>query len=194
MDGNVNNNKNWWKSILIVVAVGFIALYMYNEHVERQKEEYGLALKSAYDLIVENEDETYACGNLLDNVWRNSIFHISDSKTNKYTKQNGQFVKDFNVAIERLNKDKSYSKKIENIENQIIELNQLKKTLNDNVPRKFTQVNDVIVQMIDLYVKRCILIAHPAGSYNDWTGRINDLSIDEQDLYLQITELEPFEL
>ena len=167
---------------------------MYNERVERQKEEYGLALKSAYELITENEEETYACGDLLANVWRNSIFHISDSKTNKYTKQNGQFVKDFNIAIERLNNDKSYSKKIENIENQITELTQIKKTLNDNVPQKFTQLNDVFVQMIELYVKRCILVAHPIGSYNDWTDRVEETLSEEQELYLQIAELEPFEL
>ena len=52
-------------------------------------------------------------GNLIHDVWYNTIYKESDSKTDKYTKTNHSFNEDFNTSLTALMSDDDFKKDIE---------------------------------------------------------------------------------
>ena len=62
--------------------------------------------------MLSDASQAESMGNLIMNVWHNAIWKKSDDETNKYTMVNGEFVSDFNDALQILFNDEAFVKKV----------------------------------------------------------------------------------
>ena len=77
--------------VLLAVAIcGYFGVNKYKSYVYQQK------LNSIIYIIIDSGAEAEECGNLIHSVWYNTIFYVSNTDTDKYTKTNGCFNDDFN--------------------------------------------------------------------------------------------------
>ena len=127
-------------TIIIAAAITAIGVQTHKKNVaakvaaeaQKQSEEYGTNLNMAAYSILSGASDAETCGNLIKQVWYNSIYEQNDSKTDKYTKPNGYFVSDFNDALKNLFLDSSFNDQIEDINDNKDTVNSLMKKLKNH--------------------------------------------------------------
>ena len=179
--------KKLINSIIAIVVLLVIAFAVQKVHsVSNYERAVGEVLeeinKSTKDL-----NESYS---LMIDVWKNGIWKDHDKETDPYVYPNGVEVKDFDEALGNLYDDKKFIKKIDRLNEVQQNLRSLKFDLED-APNKYSEMNEILVRMIDLYVDACMQVINPIGSYNDITEEhevntteFNDL-MEELDAYLE---------
>ena len=179
----INSKKSKKKKICIsIIAIFIISLFVgglciYNyfskEHKKNEIEMYQIDLENISSDILSGAAEAEDCGNLIRDVWYNSIWKEDDSETDKYTKKNGKFNEDFNDSLSALFSDEDFSKKIESIKNNRSEVKEQMKDMK-NPPEEYEEAYDALKEYYDNYLALTNLCIDQSGNYNKYSSDFSD--------------------
>lgn len=177
-------------TIIIAAAITAIGVQTHKENVaakaaaeaQKQSEEYGTNLNMASYSILSGASDAETCGNLIKQVWYNSIYEQSDSKTDKYTKPNGYYVSDFNDALKNLFLDSSFSGQIADIKDNRDTVNSLMKKLK-NPPEEYKDAYESISKLYDAYIALTNLAIDPSGNLQTYSQNFNDADNETLNCY-----------
>lgn len=112
-------------------------------------------------------------GNLIKNVWYNTIFEKYDDETDKYTLENGFFVSDFNDALSNLFSDEEFKNVISGIKSNQNEVTELMKLLK-NPPKKYEEAYSALKAYYDDYLILTKMVISPTGSLSSFSEDFNN--------------------
>ena len=136
-------------------------------------EEYSANLEMAAYSMIASAGQAEECGNLIKQVWYNAIYEERNTSTDKYTRPNGYFVKDFNDALNNLFEDSSFQTRIRNIEKNQDTMNSLMKELK-NPPEEYADAYEAVSELYDAYLTLTNLVVNPTGSLQTYSSDFND--------------------
>lgn len=181
----VRLNKGGYKKVsLIIISIVIIlaAVFFGFRYINQQKAQrifeasfnaYIENLYTAQALMLAGGSEAESLCNLTANVWQNAIYEESDITTDKYTKPNGFFVDDFNIALTNLYKDSSTKAKITGIESNQSDVQTVIRDL-QNPPVGLENCYETITELYTAYKGLTNLAINPTGSYNTFTSSKNE--------------------
>lgn len=112
-------------------------------------------------------------GNLIKDVWYNTIFEKYDEETDKYTLENGFFVSDFNDALSNLFSDEEFKNVISGIKSNQNEVTELMKSLK-NPPKEYEEAYSALKAYYDDYLSLTKIVISPTGSLNSFSDDFNN--------------------
>lgn len=112
-------------------------------------------------------------GNLIKDVWYNTIFEEYDEETDKYTLENGVFVSDFNDALSNLFSDEEFKNVISGIKSNQNEVTELMKSLK-NPPKEYEEAYLALKAYYDDYLSLTKIVISPTGSLNSFSDDFNN--------------------
>lgn len=125
-------------------------------------------------------------GNLIIKVWGNAILSKADEETDKYTKQNGKFVSDFNDALGNLWSDKEFNEQVSALsDNQKDIKDRMKNMLNP--PEGFENAFSALEAMYNSYISFSNIVLRCEGSLNSFS---EDFSSADESLSQMFTAAE----
>lgn len=177
-------------TVIAAATIAAIGVQMHKKNVaakvaaeaQKQGEEYGTNLNMAAYSILSGASDAETCGNLIKQVWYNSIYEQSDSKTDKYTKPNGYYVSDFNDALKNLFLDSSFNDQIEDINDNKDTVNSLMKKLK-NPPEEYKDAYESISKLYDAYLSLTNLATDPTGNLQTYSQNFNDADNETLNCY-----------
>ena len=143
---------------------------------KREKEYRDDFYNLAYD-ILSGAAEVEKCGNLIRNVWYNTIWEEDDSETDMYTKNNGVFYDDFNDALGVLFASETYKEYVKNINKYKTDTGSAILKLSDH-PTKYDDSYNDLKEFYDDFISFSNSCLNPIGSYNTYSS--NFTSSDNQ--------------
>ena len=162
--------------ILVIIAGAFGLKYSNEQKAIKQAEEASKKYREDLETIslsmLSGAVTAETCGNLMKKVWSNAIYEKADYETDKYTKENGRFVDDFNDALLNLYIDNDYSKKIESIESNQESVAQSMKDMK-NPPDDWKDAYDDLKSLYDAYIKLTNMAVNPTGSLQTFSNDFN---------------------
>lgn len=173
--------------LVIIVVLAVICTKLSNEKAQAEKlaDEYSAAIeeqnavqKSAaryrenYDRLVlamlDDAALSEKSGNLIIQVWHNTIYEKQDSSTDKYTKVNGKFVDDFNDALANLFSDESFNADMETLQsNQQAIKADMKGMVNP--PEGCENEYKALKDLYDSYLAFVNHVVYCEGSFNSFS-------------------------
>lgn len=189
----VKVNKNIKKIIAFIavaIVVAIIAVFgiqqqkKQNEAKEAAKksQEYGENLELATLTMLTGAADAETCGNLIKQVWYNSIYEKRDTTTDKYTRPKGYFEPDFNKALSNLYYDSSFSSKVSGIKDNQSSVQKLMKNLK-NPPEEYKDAYDALSKLYDAYTKLTNLAIDPAGSLQTFSDNFTEADTEFSNCY-----------
>lgn len=170
-------------SIIVVVIVAIIAVFGIRVvQKQKAKQEYASNLELATFTMLSGASEAEACGNLIKQVWYNSIYEERNPSTDKYTRPNGRFVSDFNDALGNLFSDSTFINKIESIETNQSTVQSLMKDLK-NPPEEYEDAYAALSEFYDAYMKLTNLVTNPTGSLRTFSSDFSDADTETYNGY-----------
>lgn len=161
--------------IALVIAALIVSTIVKQNNAEKNSAAYASKLDSISETMILGASEAESVGNLIKLVWYNSIYEVSDSKTNKYTKKNGygSFYDSFNDALGNLFNDSSFIE-----DTLIIEMNQsdvedLMKSLK-NPPEEYDDAYDAVKDCYEAYLELTNLALNPSGNLQTYSSNFNN--------------------
>ena len=142
------------------------------QKAEEDKQSYSSNLTLVTHSIISGAAKAEEVGNLIHSVWRNAIYEESDLKTDKYTKENGRFVDDFNDALGNLYVDEEFLALILEIQASQESVGDMMKSL-QNPPEEYADAHEAISEMYDAYLSLTNLVTNPSGSLQTFTENFN---------------------
>lgn len=112
-------------------------------------------------------------GNLIKDVWYNTIFEKHDEETDKYTLENGFFVSDFNDALGNLFSDEEFKNVISGIKSNQNEVTELMKSLK-NPPKEYEDAYSALKAYYDDYLILTKMVISPTGSLSSFSEDFNN--------------------
>lgn len=168
------------KKPLIIVAVilifAIIASAISFTYYKKQKtiEDYQSNLSLATSTMLNSAVKAEDAGNLIHDVWYNTIYEKSDSRTNKYTHSSGYgFNSDFNTSLNALFSDEEFSSQIDDINESKDLVNSLMKSLS-NPPKQYAEAYAAIKELYDAYLDITNCATNPTGSLTTFSSTFND--------------------
>lgn len=176
--------------VALVVCIIAICGGLYFKKVSEQKkiDEYNTYIdnvNSACDNMLSSGATSENVCNLTRSVWCNAIYKKSDKSTDKYTKEYGFYVSDFNEALQNLFKDKDVQKKITSIEDSQSSVNEMMKKL-QNPTDDLKDCHDAIFELNEVYNSLVSLATDPSGNYTSYSSSVNTTINDFKNKYTNI--------
>ena len=177
-------------AVIVAVIITAVGVQIHKKNVaekakaeaQKQSEEYGTNLNMAAYSMLSGASDAETCGNLIKQVWYNAIYEERDSVTDKYTRPNGYFVSDFNVALQNLFLDSDFSIQIENINDNKDAVNSLMKKLK-NPPEEYKDAYESLSELYDAYISLTNLATDPTGSLQTYSQNFNDADSETLNCY-----------
>lgn len=152
------------------------------EEYEKRVKSYAANLELATYSMLTGASDAESCGNLIEQVWYNSIFEKYDDETNKYTRPNGYFVSDFNDALGNLFEDTSFQSKISSIGDNQKTVGSLMKELK-NPPEEYKDAYEAISKLYDAYLSFTNIVTNPSGNLQTFSSNFNDADTETLNCY-----------
>lgn len=173
--------------IVVFAIVSLIGIKQYknkkaNEEYEQRVTAYSTELKSVSYAMLSGAGDAETCGNLIKQVWSNTIYRKSDDETDKYTKEYTKdygygrsitFVPDFNDALENLFSDEDFSSKIKSIKDGQETVQSSMKALK-NPPEEYKDAYEKLTELYDAYLSFTNIVVSPSGSLQTFSENLND--------------------
>lgn len=159
--------------VAIITAVIFSAIQIFNIRKEEASDAYRFSLKTTLNTILDGGIDSEKCGNLVINVWHNSIWKESDVETDKYTMKDGVFYDDFNDALQALYADSDFMVLVDSVEQNQDEVGRYMRDLK-NPPEDFAEAYDEIKELYDEYLTLSNMCIDPNGSLQTYSEKFND--------------------
>jgi hypothetical protein len=183
----INMNKKTKKlilGILVFLLIGIVSGVGYKTYSDYKiKKEYVEAynsyidnLKMARILMLDGGSKAETLCNLTIDVWGNSIYEKSDSKTDKYTKTSsgyGAFYSDFNDALTALYKDWDTVETVKNIQSNQKSVKDIMKKLQES-PEGLDKCYSTVSDLYEKYKTLTDLAVAPSGNYSGFSTNKND--------------------
>ncbi len=142
------------------------------KQAEREKEEknnqYEQNLRTILDLMFDGGIIAENCGNVIQSVWNNSIYKIQDSESDMFTlDSNGDFLDDFNEALDGLYNDKEFGKSLSLLSDNQEKVTKLMRDLK-NPPEEWKDAYSDLLIYYDVYFDFTELMLHTNCSLNEF--------------------------
>ena len=177
---------------IVVSLVVFIGVIFGASRVIKQnaKAEYGKKLKEVSLLMLDGASDAETSGNLIKQVWYNSIYEERSSSTDKYTRPDGYFVSDFNKALGNLFDDDDFSSKIDSIKSNQEHVEKLMKEMKKSATTEnfcnLQEAYEDLQKYYDSYVKLTNLVINPTGSLQTFSNDFNDADTAVSNAYSKV--------
>lgn len=169
--------------VAAAISAAFIIIFISVGQYHRGKsKEYYETLKTATNLMYLGASDAENCGELIRDVWYNSIYRESDERTDKYTKYRGYFLPDFNTALGNLYNDSGFISKVESIKTNQKAVNSLMKKLKDP-PEEYKDAHEAIIKLHDAYLSLTNCAISPSGNLIKYSSTFNDADTDTYNAY-----------
>lgn len=171
----------------------------YNEYIDN--------LGQVQILMLSGGSDAESLCDLTSKVWGNAIFKISDSETNKYTREwdyadlymrkfhdvEGKKFYDFDKALEKLYADSTTTEKVSNIESNQSSVKDLIKKL-QNPPEGLDKCYNTVYDLYRAYKILTDLAINPSGSYEEFGTKKGDAVSDFMSSYEKLDNQIPEKL
>jgi hypothetical protein len=192
--------KNASIAVISLIAIA-ILIFGYKTISEKNAEKI---YKQAFNEYVDNlyliqmsmlngAAEAESLCNLTSQVWRNAIYEDRSSETDKYTRPDGYFVSDFNVALDNLYDDSSTKDTIAKIISNQVEVKELIKTL-QAPPEGLEKCYDTVTEFYTAYKGFTDLAINPTGSLQSFNETVNERKSNLLANYEKLSTLIPDKL
>lgn len=125
---------------------------------------------------------------IANSVWSNSIYKESDVKTDKFTRPDGFFVSDFNVALENYLGNTDTMRKVTSIEQNRLMVKELILKLQDP-PEELEKCFDMVSDLNAECNKLMDLACYPEGTLKSFQKDINSVVSDFMTSYEKLNNL-----
>ncbi len=139
----------------------------------RRIQEYAANLQLVTDTMLSGAADAENCCNLIIEVWNNAIWEKEDDATDRYTKPHGDFVADFNDALDNLFADSEFCLQIDNISENQRTVNSIVGQLK-NPPEEYKSAYETLSVYYDAYLTLTNMAINPAGSLNTFSEDFSD--------------------
>ena len=169
----VRLTKKTKKLILIAVAVIIATASLISYKNKKDSEDYVGKLTATTNAMLLGAGTAENCGNLIIDVWSNTIYKERDSETDKYTRRNGYWVTDFNEALYYLLSDDDFKVNVEIIEANQERVEELMKGL-ANPPKEYKDAYDTMLDMYKSYKSFTNNATTPSGNLRTFSSNFNN--------------------
>lgn len=180
-----NKIKKYVGIVIAVVALAVAIFAIFSATKKKQEEQ---AAKEAIESYASDLDLCVAtmylgaidaeeAGGLIHDVWSNTIYKKSDSKTNKFTKSSGYWNSDFNTSLSALFSDPDFSSKLSDIRSNQTLVESLMKNLK-NPPDEYKDAFDALKELYEVYCDLTGCAVNPTGNLNTYTTTFNNADSD----------------
>lgn len=179
---------------IIVCIIGVFASM--NNSKRKETDNYNTYIDNVLkvqELMLTGAQKSEKLCQLTAKVWKNAIYEISDSETNKYTSASGMgisFYDDFNDALQSLYNDSETQSKISTIKSNQQSVSEVLKKL-QNAPEDLEKCYDAIMDLNEYYNKVTEFAISPTGSYTTYTQDVNDATSEFASGYKQLDAIIP---
>lgn len=161
-------------TVLAVVAIITIISLNNKRNAQQAAEDYAKNLDLITYGMLSGAADAETAGNLIHDVWYNSIYQESDPSTDEYTRSKfGGYNDDFNTSLGKLFSDSSFTSQIEALESNQAVINELMKQL-ANPPEEFKEAYAVLKDYYNAYYELTTLVISPKGSLQTFTDKFNE--------------------
>ncbi len=174
-------------TVLSIIAISVICTVFV---IGKEKEIiYYDNLENAAYKMIDGAANAESAGNLITDVWYNAIMNEYDDDTDKFTLKDGQFVDDFNDALENLFADEAFLENIYEIRDNQDEVLYLMKQLK-SPPAKYKEAYSVLKEYYGNYLSMTNMVISPSGSFQSFSDDLTQAdkatasSFDKIKLYL----------
>lgn len=157
--------------VLIVVAVIGIRIINRKQAEQAYQESYNAYIDNlllARILMLDGGSNAEDLCILTLRVWGNAIYEESDIETNQYTRPDGYWVSDFNIALSNLYADPETTSKINNIKSNQDNVKDIMKDL-QSPPEGLENCYETISDLYSAYLGITELAINPTGSFNSFS-------------------------
>ena len=169
-------NRKWLIAGIVAIPIIVLAIiigFQYSKQVALDN--YKKNFDSAVALMVVGATDAEEAGKLIHDVWYNTIFEQSDSKTDKYTTNtNGYFYGDFNDSLNNLYNDTDFLEKISSIKTNKRDVINIMRELT-NPPAEYKEAYESLKNCYDKYISLTNMIISPNGTLTSFTNEYNEL-------------------
>ena len=168
---------------LVVGIFGYQQYHCYHAYVD--------AVREIADEIKKEEENLNRCLSLYVEVWENSIDQVEDSDTDIYTMHKGVFYEDFNDALNCLEQDEQYQKRMGRVIAFHVALRKAKQQI-DAVPMFGVDQKKVPMfdELVTIMLNKSELLVNPTGyTYHEFHDELIELNRQLQELMLEIQAL-----
>lgn len=171
--------------VTVCLAITTIALFIIGQKLYKNKQAeetarlaeevaatYNSNLLLASTSMLSGASDAESAGNLIKQVWYNSIYEEKDSKTDKYTRPNGYFVSDFNTALGNLFSDSDFLATTSAIKANQELVASIMKDLK-NPPDGYEDAYDAIKDYYSAYTTFTNLVIDPSGSLQTFSSNFS---------------------
>lgn len=156
------------------------------EEARQLAEDYKMNLVSITTEILEGAEEAEEAGNLIHDVWYNSIFEERDDTTDQYTRPDGYFVSDFNTALQNLFDDPSFQADLFAIEENKENVQELMKQM-QSPPEEHKEAYEALKDLYESYLNFTTIVTDPSGNLNTFTSNFNEADTEVVNFYTAMT-------
>lgn len=182
-DSTMNEKRKKHTGLIIFIVILIAAAIVGFGVVQNvKKAEYYSDMETISYTMLDGAAKAEDAGNLIKSVWHNAIFEERDSKTDKYTIENGEFVDDFNDALDNLFEDEEFINSISEIKDNQSEAADLMRKLT-NPPKKYEEAYSILKIYYDNYLKMTNAVISPSGSLNTFSEDFNSYDSETVDSY-----------
>lgn len=169
-------NKKWLIAGVIAIPIIVLAIIIGIQSSKKVAlDNYKKNYDSAVALMFVGATDAEEAGELIHDVWYNTIFEQSDSKTDKYTTNtNGYFYDDFNDSLNNLYNDTDFLEKISSIKNNKRDVINIMRELT-NPPTEYKEAYESLKKCYDEYISLTNMIISPNGTLTSFTDEYNKL-------------------
>lgn len=196
------NKKKIVKIVIILVVVALLAglvLFIRAKVAESKARAQEIRERSRAELyksdlylisfkILSAGAETERCGNLVRDVWYNTIWEKDDPDTDIYTKSNGVFYDDFNDALAVLFASDTYKTYVTNIKDYKTEISTSMKDMK-NPPEDYADAYEALKDFYDEFISFSNICINPSGNYNTYSS---NFTTGDNSLMAAYNKLEPY--
>lgn len=159
--------------IVVLVILVIAALLIWLGINQYKSYAYQQNLNAICYEIISSGAEAEECGNLIHDVWYNTIFKESSEDTDNYTMKNGEFNEDFNDSLDNLYNDKDFMEKIANIQSAQESILEIMKEMK-NPPSKYKDAYEALLPLYEEYNDFSNLVLNPSGNLLSFTEEFNE--------------------
>ena len=163
----------------IVIVFGLLGAFIINKG---KTAIYYDNLETVTYKMLDGAANAETAGNLIKNVWYNTIYEKRDTTTDKYTMKSGRFVEDFNDALGNLFSDEEFQKNISEIQDNQDEVTFYLKQLK-NPPKEYEEAYTVLKTYYESYLSMTKMVINPTGSLQSFSDDFNNLDTETVDAY-----------
>ncbi len=166
---------------LVSLVCGLIFFSVNQYQKKKTVKKYKNNLSITADLMAIGAMKAENSCNLIVKVWKNAIFEERNLDTDKYTYEDGEFV-DFNTALKNLFLDDSFREKINSIEENQKEVDELMKKMK-KPPKEYKDAYEALSEFYDAYYTFTNCAIDPSGSYQSYSSNFNDADTEAEKCY-----------